>query len=635
LKSIEIYLTFIGMSKVNIFYIAMIVVILFLAYCFLPALNYDSKYSQHVNHSPEESLAPGRILLTDRKGEVITDKMYPNGYYTHISTDIESEFVKALVEIEDKNFYSHWWVNLPSKLRALRDNLSGKRVSGWSTITEQYVKNKYFKNTSRTYLQKAREAVLALYIDARKDKSHILNIYYHDAYFGNNLYGVWAALEVYFGKDSLDELTHEEITILISLVHNPGIQTLEEEYFQEYFERVKNRLWYTFERTYFWKLPNKENIDRFPFVTQNYTQNPVDTQMSINWELQDFSREVLQNTLKELSDKNVTNGAIFAIHPQTRETLIYQGSKDFYARDIDGQVDVIQSLRQPGSTMKPFLYLMALQQWANPDDLILDIESEYNSFKEGSVYISENYSLKEYGLVRLKKALWNSFNNATVRLARELGLVEVYEFYKSYGFILPFPAEHYGYSFVLWNPDISLENLVYSYSKLLDLDDPDKFLLYDILSDPDNRDVSFWVNSILSASIPQAVKTWTSSDFRDNLVVSYHPDLVIWVWVWNNDNSSMQWITGITGAGYIWRQVVEKSIELGYIRDINITPPEWIITQKYCLDAKCFRTENIYTKEWANFSSKISEWLYSLDDVFESLSNYELRRLDDLWVQVY
>jgi membrane carboxypeptidase/penicillin-binding protein PbpC len=101
----------------------------------------------------------------------------------------------------------------------------------------------------------------------------------------------------------------------------------------------------------------------------------------------------------------VTNGAIFAMIPSTGEILVYQGSKNFYARDIDGQVDVIQSLRQPGSTVKPFLYLMALESGANPDDLLLDIESEYNSFQEGSVYISENYSLKEYGLVRLKKAL--------------------------------------------------------------------------------------------------------------------------------------------------------------------------------------------------------------------------------------
>ncbi len=89
--------------------------------------------------------------------------MYPNGYYKHISTDINAEFVKALLQIEDKHYYTHWGVNLPAKLRAIRDNFRGKRVSGGSTITEQYVKNKYFRDSQRTYIQKAREAVLALY----------------------------------------------------------------------------------------------------------------------------------------------------------------------------------------------------------------------------------------------------------------------------------------------------------------------------------------------------------------------------------------------------------------------------------------------------------------------------------------
>lgn len=615
------------------FCISLLLPVAFLIYCFLPVLTYDTRYSQHVNHFPSESLAPGRILLTDRNGEVITDKMYPNGYYKHISTNLESQFVQDLVQIEDKNYFSHWGVNLPAKLRALRDNLAGKRVSGGSTITEQYIKNKYFPLEERGYSQKMREAVLALYFTMRRSKEQILNIYYHDAYFGNQLYGVGAALEVYFGKDNLDELTQEEIVILLSLLHNPGAKSLEETYFREYFEQVKTRLGYEFERTYFGTLPTKKNLDRFPFVTQNYISHPVEEQMTIDARLQSYAREILEQTLAELSDRNVTNGAIFAINPQTREVLIYQGSKDFYATDIEGQVDVIQSLRQPGSTMKPFLYLLALESWANPDDMILDIESEYNSFKEGSVYISENYSLKEYGLVRFKKALWNSFNNASVRLAQELWLGKVYDFYKEHGFVLPQSAEYYGYSLVLGNPSITLEQLVRSYARLVDLEDAEKYLLYDILSDPDNRDVSFWVNSILNTSIPQAVKTGTSSDFRDNLVVSYHPDFVIGVWVGNNDNSSMQGVTGITGAGYIWHQVVEKAIELWYITEKQISIPDTIQRQSYCLDGRCYRKENILIQGDKEYFSRIADWVYDSRDIFENLSQYERERLQEL--QIY
>ncbi len=465
-------------------------------------------------------------------------------------------------------------------------------------------------------------------------KDHLLNIYYHDAYFGNNLYGVGAALEVYFEKDDLDELTQEETVILLSLLNNPSIKNLEERYFKEYFEQVKKRLGYNFESTYRWKLWRKENRDKFPFVTQKYLKSLSDTQMTIDAELQEFSREVLQDTLDELKGKNVTNGAVFAMIPSTGEILIYQWSKDFHAEDIEGQVDIIGAQRQPGSTVKPFLYLMALEAWAHPDDLVLDIESEYNSFQEGKVYISENYSLKEYGLVRFKKALGNSFNNATVRLARELGLEEVYEYYETYWFNLPFGAEHYGYSLVLGNAETTLEDLVMSYTRLLNLQDPDKFLLYDILSDPDNRDISFGVNSLLSTSIPQAVKTGTTSDFRDNLVVSYHPDLVLGVWVWNNDNSSMQWVTGITGAWYIWHQIIEKAILMWYIRDRKIKIPEGIEQTSYCLDIDCLRKEIIYSKTGKNYDSRIADKIYTESDIFEELSAYERDRLDDLGISV-
>ncbi len=745
------------MIKRIIFITSFLLTVLFLTYCFYPVIIYDTKLSQHVNHSPAESLAPWRIYLIDRNGEVITDKMYPNGYYKFIDTsecfsppqspstegeanlgeqgEFSCKFVQALIQVEDKNYYSHWGVNLPAKLRAIRDNFSGKRVSGGSTITEQYVKNKYFKNHKRSYLQKMREAVLALYFSLPRggrwlsesedggskfitQKNHILNIYYHDAYFGNHLYGVGAAIEVYFGKESLEDLTEEEIVILLSLLHNPGIQSLEEEYFRTYFDQVKQRLGYDFKRTYTGKLPQKNNIDRFPFVTQNAKKLPllpghsflpldegelwvlphrgkvnyevredtlewrcpkdggscswVESTLSIDAELQQFSKDILNQTLSELKGKNVTNGAIFAIKPSSWEVLIYQGSKDFYASDIDGQVDVIQARRQPGSTMKPFLYLLALESGANPDDLILDIESEYNSFQEGKVYISENYSLKQYGLVRLKKALGNSFNNASVRLGRELGLQKVYEFYEKYGFEFDFWAEHYGYSLVLGNPSIPLEGLVRSYAQLLPATTPpvfvnsdiplhegeqvdfqkkqespswremsegqrervNKFLLYDILSDSDNRDVSFGVNSILNTSIPQAVKTGTSSDFRDNLVLSYHPDFVLGAWIGNNDNSSMQGVTGITWAGYVWHQIIEKAISLGYISDREIPLPEWITNTHYCLDSKCFRRENIYSRSEKQYESRLAEGSFAREDVYESLSQYEISKLEELWIEM-
>jgi membrane carboxypeptidase/penicillin-binding protein PbpC len=125
-----------------------------------------------------------------------------------------------------------------------------------------------------------------------------------------------------------------------------------------------------------------------------------------------------------------------------------------------------------------------------------------------------------------------------------------------------------------------------------------------------------------------AVKTWTSSDFRDNLVVSYHPDLVIWVWVWNNDNSSMKWVTWITWAWYIWHKIAEKAIELWYIKDKKIQVPDWIIEDYYCLTKNCFQKELIFKRKDTKYNSRIYDKYYSKKDLWEKLNEYEKEKLD-------
>ena len=136
----------------------------------------------------------------------------------------------------------------------------------------------------------------------------------------------------------------------------------------------------------------------------------------------------------------------------------------------------------------------------------------------------------------MKKALGNSLNNASVRLAESLGLQEVYDFYLSSGFKFDLPSKYYGYSLVLGNPSLTLYDIVKNYSLFIPQPGKDgevgaeKFLLMDMLRDPDNRDISFGVDSLLNTSILQAVKTGTSSNFRDNTLVSYSPDMVIGMW---------------------------------------------------------------------------------------------------------
>lgn len=603
---------------------------IFFTYCLYPVITFQE----------DSKDLPGRFFILDRKWEIITDKSYENGYFKPLEKEIKREniFIQELVFIEDKNYFSHFWISFFSKMRAVYDNVSsGNIVSGGSTITEQLVKNTYFRSSKRTYVQKLREAFIAMWYELFFSKEEILEKYLNSLYFWWIIYGIQSAIETYFWKYTLQQLSQSERGLLFALLKYPWIRSTDEKHFQKYILTLEKRLDYEISLD-FKKLPKRKNIDTFPFVTQQFLEKEQNIlsyknnfSASIDAELQEYARDILQKTLEELSPRNVRNGAIFAINPKTWKILIYQGSKNFYADDIEWQFDVIQAKRQPGSTMKPFLFLMGLEQWAWLHSILTDLERTYDSFQEGKTYISTNYSLKEYGLVLYKKALWNSFNNATVRLAQSFWLQEVYEYYQNFGFEFSHWAEHYWYSLVLWNPNISLYDMVYHYKKLLpDANSQSKFLLYQLLSDPDNRDVSFWVNSILNTSIPQAVKTWTSSNFRDNWVLSYHPDLVVWVWVWNNDNSSMKWVTGITWAGYIWHHVIEKAVSLGYISNEKLIIPEGLKHKKYCFDEQCFRSQWEYMKENREYYSRIYDKKYSKKDLFFDISEEEQKRLDEL-----
>lgn len=599
---------------------------------------------------------PGHVIIHDRNGILMTNKSNEYGYALKLDLDKypvpeKIPIIQDIIKIEDKRFYRHIGVDFLSKFRSIWTNISSWEISGGSTLVEQWIKNKYFIHKKRTIPQKIREGFLAFMFSVTKSKQEILENYLNTIYLGNNIYGLQTASQTYFKKIDLTTLSEEERVILITLIRTPGL-SLDDPLFQKYYQKVQKKLWYIFvpEVTY---LPKHENIDYFPFVTRKaleicsgeifevtffkkYDCKNGDFISTIDAKLWLFSREKMRNALGDLSDKNVTNAAVFALQPESHEVIIYEWSRDFYAKNIDWQVDILQSDRQPGSSIKPFLYLMALENGIQPDSLLIDTEEQYPSFQPWTTYISENYTLREYGLVRLKKALWNSLNNASVRLAKMLWLREVYNFYKSYGFKLSMPPEYYGYSLVLGNPSIKLYDMVLSYEKLIPKPnknnsiDPNKFLLYEILKNPDNRDMSFGVNSILNTSILQAVKTGTSSNFRDNTVLSYGPEMIVGIWFWNNDNSPMIGVTGITGAGNTWHQIIEEMISKWYITEKNIRQPESIQTRPYCLDINCYRQEETHQKIGTKYYSSLSQNLYDHRDIPERLSTGDIQKLRDL-----
>ena len=621
---------------------ALSILILCCLYCFLPILRSDS-------------LEVGQVRIYDRNEVLIAHLPKEDGLQMPIKPDevVPDQLTKALIQVEDKRFDRHFGVDLLAKLRALRSNLAaGRVVSGGSTLTEQWIKNRYFRGKRRTLVQKLRESTLALYFSARYSKNEILNHYLNDAYFGHQLYGVKAASYVYFQKFDLNALTDQEIAILITLLRAPSTLTSDEVFFAREREKVMKKM--NLEEAPTKKQFSKfESKNKFPHVTskviselEGSSDKDLTIKTTIDFDLQEKAIHHLQNSLDRLSGHQVSNAAIYAFNPQNGDVLVWQGSKDFHDTDIDGQVNVIEKKRQMGSALKPFIYLFAFLNGAHPDHLIVDLEKDFYEDQEEGMFRPLNYTLQEGGVITLKEALASSFNISAVRLLEHLGLHRSYDFLRSIGLKLDFEATHYGLSLALGSPDLTMKNVAEVYGTLANggrkveaslihsingkkLQKPGQSLLPETpvaqealyhldstLSSQVHRRRSFGLSSILNTSLPFAVKTGTTANFKDNWTFGYRPDLVVAVWVGNNDGSSMIDVTGITGSAPIWHRVVEDAIKEGFVREDQKQAPASLQVSDKCLDAECFRKELIYQNDEKKWLSDFDQGNFCLEDFF-------------------
>ncbi len=505
--------------------------------------------------------------------------------------EVSPYFIQAIIATEDRNFYRHHGVDYPAVLRALWQNVkSGRIVSGASTITLQLARLLHPKK--RTLFNKIREAYFAFRLEAGLDKRTILEEYLNRLPMGGNLYGVESAARAYFGIPA-SELTLAQATYLAAIpnspnrynpYHNPaGIKQRQKIVLQ----RMARAGFIPPER-----IPKvfKENIILQPvsssflsphFVFYLLRKLPDDasivrTTLDARW--QRLLTEQIHRALYQLKNYHVTNAAALLVDNRTGEVLAYVGSANFFNETIQGQVDGVQALRQPGSALKPFLYQLAMEKGFNPATLISDISTHYR-MPEG-VYSPRNYSEDFHGPVRLREALANSLNIPAVRTLAKIGVADFLERLREYGFTdLRNTPEHYGVGLALGDGEVSLYQLTRAYSclarygkfrplrEILEINNqpvPDTaqvrtisqpvfhFLISDILSDPFARTTEFGAHSVLNLPFLCAAKTGTSFRFCDNWTVGYTPDYTLGVWVGNFDHTPMMRVSGVTGAGPIF-----------------------------------------------------------------------------------
>ena len=582
------------------------------------------------------------ITLLDREGSIIAQVNNGEKFSLPYTGSIDIPLIQWIISIEDKRFYEHFWTDIFAKWGSILQNIKHPDIlRGGSTITEQYVKNKYFPESSRNIFKKIRETIVAQTIEIKYSKEEILRKYLDSVYMGNGVYGIQSASEKYFQKSNLKELTSEEIGEIIIRIHSPNLSGNINQYANKVFQKLSGKdFWWKYTELKWEKQINKNTLltERFKKEINNFckrnknhlidfvkeipqkicTEDSLLLQTTIDEELSESIENIMEGVITPLESENIQNGAVYIKENKTGKILAYIGNRR--EKRSGSLIDMIEEKRSVGSVLKPFVYKLAIENGADGESLLLDDTKVYETENTQKKYIPENYVPKSYGPIRLKEALWNSLNIATVRLSEKLGIGKIADFYKTHDLYLDHDPGYYGYGISLGSVELSLENIIEWYKKLSDLSDPSNFLIYQILSDKRNRAKTFGYSSILNTSLPMAVKTGTSTDFRDNWTIGYNPDITIWVWIGNADGSSMQDVSGVTGAGPIFHQIAEMMIKKKYIRNELIPLPISIIENYRCLDSSCFQKEHTYSKKWNSQKSILRENIYYESDFFIPLT---------------
>lgn len=490
----------------------------------------------------------------------------------------------AMLAAEDKRFFSHGGIDLLAIARAAWDNArAGKIVSGASTIHQQLIKNSTPREGKRTPGIKLREALQARRLAMSWSPEDVLAAYLNRISFGNNMTGIMMAASGYFHKP-LTDLTPAECALLAALPQSPARWNPFRDV-KAVLPRQKAILtkmhdlgWLSAEELQT-ALAQEIVIQRFsggfaaPHVVE-VVKGSETSRTTLDALLQQQVETIIAQRITALREKNVSHAAVVVIDNASGDVLALAGSRDFFAKD-GGQINGTWVPRSPGSALKPFTYLIAFERGASPGSIVADLPVEFRS--PTGIYKPENYALRSYGPMTYRAALGNSLNISAVRVLDSIGGAEtLLAKLRELGLgTLTEPAEHYGLGLTIGNAPVRLLELTNAYATLARLglhkpwrlqDTPSEgrrvfpekecYLIADILSDNQAREMAFGAHSPLRLPFRCAAKTGTSTSFRDNWTLGFTADFTVGVWVGNFDNTPMQDVSGVTGAGPVFRDVM-------------------------------------------------------------------------------
>jgi 1A family penicillin-binding protein len=558
--------------------------------------------------------------IFDRTGEHLLYEIHGEEKRTIIDfKEMPSNIKYATISLEDQDFYSHHGIKLTSIIRSIfKDILHRGTAQGGSTITQQFVKNSVLTG-EKTFTRKIKEAILSIELEQKFSKDEILGMYLNEIPYGSNAYGVEAATRTFFGKPAR-ELTLDEAAMIAAL---PQASSYYSPY-GSHLDALKGRQEFALNRMADLGYITKEqaedakavdvfeklafNIDSIyaphmvmyvkEYLEINYGQELVEkgglrVYTTLDWDKQQVAERVIREGVDKNKNYRASNAALVAMDPKTGQILAMVGSKDYFDKSIDGQVNVATRDRQPGSSFKPYVYLTGFMKGYTPETMLFDVETNFGT-ESGKDYKPQNYDGKFRGPIQAKFALSGSLNIPAVEMLYLAGVKNSIETAKKMGITGLNQPDRYGLSLVLGGGEIKLVDHVGAFGVLANngiknnktailriqdskgeileeyqpsqervIEEKYVAMLDHILSTNDYRSAIFGSNSPLRFDDrPVAAKTGTTNEFRDGWTIGYTPSLVAGVWAGNNDNSPMAaGADGVNVAAPIWRAFLNEVLK--------------------------------------------------------------------------
>ncbi len=577
--------------------------------------------------SPEELV--NRVIaqstkIYDRNGELLYD-IFENENRTPVKlSEIPDSVKQATIAIEDKDFYKHQGFSFLGIARSIFELIVYRQVEGGgSTLTQQLVKNALLTG-ERSFVRKIKEFILAVQVERTYSKDQILEMYLNEIPYGGTSYGIEAAANLYFGKHAKD-LDLAESSLLAGLPQLPSVYSpygshpelakvrqvevlrrmVEDGYInlkQSENAKEEQLTYRTAQKEIGFKSPHfvlyvKQKLIE-QFGDKLVEQGGLKVTTTLDNKLQEEAQKIVKDEVDKLKSAQVGNGAAVVINPKNGQILAMIGSKDYFAEDYDGNVNVVLSPRQPGSATKPITYAAAFQKGYTAASVLMDVKTEFPGGDKPS-YVPLNYDGQFHGPTEIRYALGNSYNIPAVKMVALVGVKNVLDLGYRMGVSTWEPTDDnvnsVGLSLPLGGREVRLLDLTSAYGVLANkgvkhdpvsilkvtdyrdkilyeykdddgtkvLEEGIAFIISNILADNGARTSAFGSNSVLNIRGKiVSVKTGTTDEKRDNWTIGYTPSYAVGIWVGNNDNSRMNPViaSGVTGASPIWQKIMSLAL---------------------------------------------------------------------------